>query len=433
MQNESFKEAFLHFIWQFQYFEKKRLTAVSGTEVQVLSTGFLNTNAGPDFQNARILLDDVEWYGQIEIHYRSSDWLKHKHHTDAGYNNVILHVVWKHDTDVTRQDGTSIPTLELKDRIDPTLIARFEQFIKTEHSVPCSTYFTENKIETITLSSMLEKCLVERLREKAEQILLIHEQTRQNWEETAYRWLGKCYGFKVNSYPFLKLCETVPFSIVKKYRNNHLQTEALLFGVAGFLEDSFTTDYPSGLQKEYKYLASKHQLDRQINLAEWKFLRLRPANFPTIRISQFAGLLSQTENLFDLVFTSQGLDDFAKLVVQDASLYWHDHFVFDKPSSTTKAHTSLGKSSKDNLIINALLPLRFAFAHFMGLDDIKMNVVEAFRSVKAEKNSLLSQFDFLNLPSTTSFETQALTQLHHAYCEARKCLSCQIGHELIHP
>lgn len=433
MPNESFKEAFLHFIWQFQYFNKQQLTTVCGTGVHVLSTGFLNSNAGPDFHQARILLGNVEWHGQIEIHYCSSDWIKHKHHLDEAYNNVILHVVWKSDETVVRQDGTVLPILELKDRVDQKLISKFEQFVKTNSSIPCSTYPSQDKVDPFAISSMLEKCLVERLEQKAKEILLIHKETRHDWEETIYRWLGKCYGFKINSHPFLKLCEIVPYSLARKYRKDRKQIEALLFGAAGFLKGTFSTSFPLEIQKEYQYLYTKHSLQGQMGISEWKFLRLRPANFPTLRISQFCGFLSKTEHLYDLLFSSGDHVEFLNCVSQNAHSYWQDHYVFDKPSRLSKTNTSMGSSSSDSLVINGLLPLRFAFAHLLGLDEMKASVIDTFRTIKPEKNSLIVHYDFLHLKGITSFESQAITQLHHSYCALKKCLACRIGHELIQP
>jgi len=433
MPNESFKEAFLHYIWQFQYFQKHDLKIQSGEELIVFSPGFANSHAGPDFQHARLSLGEVEWHGQVEIHYHSSDWTKHKHHTDAAYNNVILHVVWDDNINAVRQDGNPIPTLELKGRVDRTLIAHFEQLVKTTSPIPCASYLVERRIDPVIIYSMLERCLVERLEQKSAQILLIHQQTRQDWEETAYRWVGKCFGFKINSHAFLKLCELLPFALLKKYRLSPMQMEALLFGTGGFLEGHFEESYPKQLQSEFEYLTSKHQLRVKMLLTEWKFLRLRPANFPTLRISQFANFLSNAGNLYDLIFGPKGLNDFSSLIAQNCHPYWQEHFVFNKPSQASKERPRLGHSSRDNLIINAFLPLRFSFAQLLDLEEMKINVVDDYRKIKAEKNSLISQYGFLSLSSVTSYETQAITQLHHSYCEAKKCLSCHIGHELIHP
>jgi hypothetical protein len=432
MPKAEFKEAFLHYVWQTQYFDKTALTSCSGEDIQVHSPGICHFNAGPDFLNARLLLDNIEWHGTVEIHYKSSDWIRHAHQTDKAYNNVVLHVVWQQDEEIKREDGTPIPTLELKSRVDKRLISSYKTLVESKNPIPCGKALLE--VDTIYVLAQLERCLLERLQEKAAEIVQVYNGTNYNWEETMYKWIGKCYGFKINSEAFLRLCEVLPYSLLKKYLHHPLQTEALLFGVAGFLKEHHDAPYFQQLRKEYHYLEQKHDLKSLMQREEWKFLRLRPANFPTIRIAQFSSFLRSNKGLYDFVMGSEwDVFDSLKKLMGAVNPFWDSHFLFSKESSDRSSPKQLGVSSAENLVMNALLPLRFAYAHHIGHEEMKEQVLEQFRLLKPEQNHSLDKYVALGFKPSSAFETQALMQLHNVYCQKKQCLSCQIGRQIIYP
>jgi len=429
MPKNSFKEAFLHFIWQHQYFDKKNFVTTEGESIQVLSTGFLNKDAGPDFYNCRILINKIEWHGTIEVHYKTSDWNRHNHANDKAYNNVVLHLVWEQDINIKRHDGSYIPTLELKNRVDYKIIEGYQSLLNSPNKIPCDRSI--GNVDNLFILSMLERCLVERMENKANDVLILQKRNNSNWEETCYQWLGKCFGFKINSEPFQRLCTLLPYSILKKHLSNSLQTEALLFGIAGFLEGANEEKYFTDLKKEFLFLSQKYLLKSPMEISEWKFLRLRPANFPSIRIAQFAAFLLSTENLFDSIFNNQS--EFFKIkLASKPNSFWHSHFHFGN-TSKSKHQATLGKNSIENIIINAIVPLRFSYGISQDQDQIKDDCLDLLRQLSPEKNHILNIFSDLKLPIPSAFESQAYLQLHNTYCVKKECLSCTIGHQIIHP
>lgn len=288
-------ESFLHYLWQFQYFEKKDLLTSEGESITVLKTGTLNSNAGPDFFNAKVKIGEIDWVGNVEIHIKSSDWFTHHHEKDAAYDSVILHVVWENDKPV-HQNHALIPTLELKNRIDPSLLKEYKKLINSPTSIACEKSFS--RVDDLLKLSMLDKALMQRLEAKADQVRELLKFNNSNWEETTYQLLSKNFGFKVNADPFFQLSKVLPYKIIQK-QNNLLQIEALLFGIAGMLETKTKDEYISLLFREYHLLAQKYSLGAsRLNPGQWRFLRLRPANFPTIRLAQLAALLFSTKNIF---------------------------------------------------------------------------------------------------------------------------------------
>jgi hypothetical protein len=428
---ESFKEDFLHYIWKFQYFNKSDAPTQQGESVTILDPGYVNLHAGPDFTQAKILLNEVEWHGHVEIHYKASDWTQHQHQKDPAYNNVILHVVWENDTSSFRQDGSLLPVLVLKGRVKKSLIDRYSTLLKNIDFIPCAASFPH--IDDIYVASMVERSIVERLESKSEEILGMYEATKNNWEETAYRWLGKCYGFKVNSDAFLKLCEVLPYSLLKKYRHNATQLEALVFGCTGFLEEDMPSNYHQTLQNEFQHLRQKHAPLSLLGKSEWKFLRLRPANFPTLRLAQFSSFHHSVSSLFDLIFSTSLPQPFLDHCTRPIHSFWKDHYLFDKPSYKSRMEPHLGMSSAENILMNGWLPLRFAYAHFHHNTEWKNQILDTFRMIKAEKNSILEKYSALGASIPTAYEAQAFLQLHRYYCSKRKCLSCQIGHQIMFP
>ena len=429
MPEQTFRESFLHYVWQYQYFNKVNLFTSVGESVQILSPGFLNKDAGPDFYNSKLLINNLEWFGTVEVHYKTSDWIKHNHTADKAYNSVILHLVWEEDIKIEREDGTSLPTLELRNRIDKGIIDLYHHLVNNPKTIPCEGSILH--VDDIFITSMLERTLIERLQLKSLEIIDLLGRNTNNWEETCYQWLGKCFGFKINSEAFLQLCRLLPYSILKKYNNQPVFTEALLFGVSGFLKDGSDTDYHVRLKKEYSYLKTKHSVNKEVDTHYWKFLRLRPANFPTLRIAQFAAFISANQSITDIIL-HYDLSQLRNCFSRSPELFWEDHYHFNKESDKFQ-ESKLGSESIDNLAINAIIPLRFAYGIKHDNQELMYSCVDLYKGIKPEKNQIVNAYLDLGLKIPSSFESQAYIHLFNYYCNKRECLSCTIGHQIIHP
>lgn len=421
------QEAFLHYIWRYQYFDKRDLVVADGQSVDVLYPGHYNTDAGPDFKEAKIKIGDIEWLGSVEIHLKSSDWNNHKHQNDPAYNNTILHVVWESDGDIQREDNSILPTLQLKDRVDPHLLNKYNQLINHPATyISCENQWSE--VSDITKLSMLDKMAMERLYDKSALVLSLLESNNGNWEETAYQLLFKNFGFKINSDPFLTLAQSIPFKIIKKHAQDLNQIEALLFGMAGFLDEPLD-EKSQRLAKEFVYLKQKYKLDQKLHKFQWKYLRLRPSNFPTSRIAQLAAVLHQQPSVFDLLVKSDNLKLISSWLRSKPSHYWVDHHSFDKVSKSE--NKGLGTSSVENLLINTAVPLRVAYGKQIDNQDFIDKAVELLEQLKAEKNSIIEKGTGIGLTVKTAFDSQAAIQLYNNYCKKKRCLHCNIGTSLI--
>jgi Protein of unknown function (DUF2851) len=424
------KEHFLHFLWQFQYFDRQDLSTTEGQGIQILKAGFANTNAGPDFMEARLLIDNVEWAGQVEIHIKASDWQAHKHQYDPAYDNVVLHVVWTEDIPIFRKDGTRLPTLVLHGRVDISLIHRYEQLVEGKGFIACQTQFGTSS--SISKFAMLDNALMQRLNHKAQLVTDLWTNNNADWEETAYQLLAKNFGFKINSEAFLQLAQRLPLKIIQKHRDNLLQIEALLFGMAGFLNNELPKNdtYFEKLQKEYQFLEAKYQLKgKALHTHQWKFLRLRPANFSTVRLAQLARLLSQQSSLFSLFINSESLAQLITLLQIEQSAYWQQHYHFGKQS--TKPSKTLGRQSAENLVMNTAVPLLVSYAQHKGQHELLDKAIGYLETLPAEKNHITEQWESLGMKVKTAFDSQALLEQHQHFCSNQQCLSCKIGVELV--
>lgn len=423
-------ESLLHYVWQYQYFDKNHLTTVAGEIVSVFNPGMLNSHAGPDFSNARIKIGDVEWVGTVEIHINASDWMNHKHHEDFAYENVILHVVWKNDKPVKRSDGSLLPTIELKGRIDEQLLLGYKKLIGSPESIPCAKSFAS--VDELLKVSMFDKALFHRLERKAKLIQETLSQNQNDWEETCYQALGSNFGFKVNTEPFQQLVRNLPYKILLKHSDKPDQVEALLFGQAGFLEDKSDHDYYSLLKREHDVLSRKYSLvEKKLHVTHWRFLRLRPANFPTIRIAQFAALILSVKNIFSKILEAKTYDELVDLLSVQQSGYWQRHYQFNEKEVANIS--SLGKSSIDNVIINTVVPLLVAYGKSKDEQEWIDRAVSFLNNIPAEENSVINKWNKLQQPVQTAFDTQALIELYNNFCLKRKCLDCTIGASLIKP
>lgn len=430
-------ETFLYFLWQYQYFTKPNLTTTDGQSVRVLHPGFRNHDAGPDFTHARLLIGEVEWSGTVEMHTRTSDWLAHRHQHDRAYDNVILHVVWQDNQPATgrrveRTNGTPLPTLELQPLTDPALLERYARLHDSPEAIPCAGQF--RSVQPLRLTAMLDKAMLQRLERKAAGVRAVFEQTNADWEETAYRLLAHNMGFKINADPMAQLSRTVPLKALLKHRDVLTQAEALLFGTAGLLPEPDTADAPdeyvAALHREYRFLAAKYQLTGQrVETHAWKWGRLRPANFPTLRLAQFARLVTHHASLFSLFVGTAEADTLLRALQVMPSAYWQSHYRFGK--ATDRTACTLGPTSAENIVINTVVPLLAAYAHHRGQPAYIDRAVALLEALPAEHNRLTDDWDALGLGIRTAFDSQAAIELHNEFCAQKKCLSCQIGAGLL--
>ncbi|MPR32851.1 DUF2851 family protein [Salmonirosea aquatica] len=423
-------EDFLSFVWRYQYFDATNLRTESDEQVQILRTGQLNTDAGPDFADARILLDGMEWVGSVELHVKSSDWDVHQHPSDAAYESVILHVVWDDDRPVKREDGTLIPTLTLNQRVKPAVRERYERLLESKEEIPCAPQFRE--VPRLQKIAMLDRVLLERLDAKAARVTALWEQNQRDWEETTYQWLAQYFGFKLNTPAFLRLAQIVPLKVLQKHRTSGLQIEALLFGTAGLLPEHQEDEYVKNLRKEYQFLSAKYGLQsRQMGTHEWKFLRLRPAGFPTVRLAQWAVLLQREAGLFASLTAVEDVTDLRQMFRVSQSNYWKKHYQFGKQSAAEVP--ALGKDAADLLIINAAVPLLVAYARQRDQSTYLDRAIRWLEQLSAEKNHILRAWASLGMRVTTASDSQALIEWHNQYCTRKGCLECTVGAFLVRP
>ena len=423
-------ESFLYYVWQFQYFNRKDLKTTDGEKIEIFKTGILNTDSGPDFSNAKIKIGDLEWAGTVEIHTKASAWEDHHHDADKAYDNVVLHVVWQNDKPVFRADGSAMPTLELQPLVNDSLISEYKKLVNSPSSIPCEKSFPS--VTEFVKLSMLDKALMQRLESKAGQVIQLFNHNQHDWEEITYQLLARNFGFKVNYEPFFQLSQAVPYKILLKHGDSLLQMEALLFGQAGFLDHALKHEYMKLLQREYQLLVGKYSLaSMQLNKSIWKYLRLRPANFPTIRIAQFAALLNTNKNLFSRIIESENLQDLKALFNVTTSEYWHSHYRFGH--KTVRSLSGLGDSSIDNLIINTVVPLLVAYGKHKDEQLFVDRAVNFLQHIQPESNKITKSWVELGLPAKSAFDSQALIELNNNFCLKRKCLSCTIGVTILKP
>ncbi|MDX1911055.1 MAG: DUF2851 family protein [Saprospiraceae bacterium] len=420
------QESFLHYLWRTRRFDAHNLRCTQGQLLEILHTGTHNNHAGPDFFDARIRLDDTLWAGNIEMHLSSSEWRQHKHSDDPAYDNVVLHVVLKEDQPVFRSNGERIPCLELRERIPPRLLENYRRLEREQAWIPCQ-YAFQNAPEIVRLN-WFDRLLVERLEQKTEAIAAALSATENHWEEAFYRLLARNFGLKINAEPFDALARTLPLRILAKHRSNLMQMEALLLGQAGLLQGDFTDEWPRFLKREYRHLANKYELT-PLEAGQWKFLRMRPANFPTIRIVQFAALMHRSVHLFSSVLEAQNLRELEHLFQISPGEYWESHFLPDKPSVKSAKH--LGRDFVRLLFINTVVPFLFHYGKTKQADIYQKRALALLESLPGENNALLDGWAALGVPSKHAYQTQALIQLKTRYCDAKRCLECAIGHAIL--
>ncbi|MEW6468090.1 MAG: DUF2851 family protein [Bacteroidota bacterium] len=419
-------EEFLHYIWKYRLFGHSDLRTQDGAPLQIIRPGEHNRDAGPDFFNARMRIGPTVWAGNVEIHVRSSEWEKHGHSSDKAYDNILLHVVYEHDAEVFRKNKEKIPVLELKGRLDRRVYARYLDFKLSRSAVPCGRLI--GTVPPLQVSSWLDRMLAERLERRSADILQRLALSKNNWEETFYLLMARNFGFKVNAEAFEQLAGSLPYRVVSKCRQNRMRAEALLFGQAGLLEGKFREAYPRGLQKEYAHLRKKFGL-KPMDAHIWRFLRLRPVNFPTIRLSQFAGLLTGPGHLFSRVLEVKNAKELRGLLSVEASDYWLDHFLFGRRSP--KRSRRLGDEAIDNVIINTIAPLLFVYGRYKKEDLYCERALSLLERTDAEDNAIVRKWAELGIKVKDAYRSQALIELRNEYCAHKKCLDCGIGSRIL--
>ena len=419
------KEEFLHFIWENKLFQSDSLWTRDGEQVQIMSPGRHNKDAGPDFFDARIRIGKTLWAGNIEIHTKASDWNRHGHQNDPVYRNTILHVVSVADIVVYNDLGSALPALVIR---WPEWIAHnYDMLIRSHDWIACASFLYQ--VDPFRIRFFLNGIVIERLKAKIEAISKVLKETNDNWSETFYCMLARSFGVGANSLPFEMLARSLPQSVLAHHHNSLFQIESLLFGQAGLLGDElFADSYYLGLREEYRFLALKYGL-KPIEGHLWKFMRMHPGNFPTIRIAQFAALIHNSQGLFGAVTEATNLDELRKLFSLTASDYWDSHYSFNKPSVTRKK--VFGDQIFNLILINVVVPFYFMFGDYQNKLTLKDRALEILEQLPAENNRLISRWSEAGVVAANALESQALLQLQHNYCEPKRCLECTIGHKII--
>lgn len=419
-------EDLLCFVWQYRKIPIS-LQTITGEQVKIINPGIKNNDSGPDFFGAKIQIGETTWAGNIEIHIKSSDWQKHKHHKNSAYDSVILHVVYEYDKPTVDNIIEDIPTIELKQFINKELIDKYKDLINSISWIPCEKNL--NDVEQITIKPWLSRIMVERLEKKTDIIKEILAQNKMDWETSFFYWFSSCFGFKLNNEAFLMLAKSIPFKTIMWHQNNLFQIEALLFGQAGLLRKNFKDEYPKKLKKEYDFLAEKYKLT-PLDPKIWKFMRTRPGNFPTIRISQLANILTKIKILLFEMINSSNYNKLKILLKTESSEYWKSHYNFEKKSDNIK-QKKLGSLGVDNLIINAIVPFIFLYGKFHDKEKIQNSAISILENIKPEENHIIKKWGNLGIKADNSLESQALIELFNSYCTNKKCLSCSIGASLL--
>jgi len=419
------REDFLHFLWKYKLFQSDSLFTEEGESIQIVNPGRHNTNAGPDFFDARIRIGDTLWAGNIEIHQRASDWNKHGHQNDPVYRNTILHVVSLSDIQVFNDLGSCVPVLVI--RWPHWIEDNYEMLIKSQDWIGCASLLYQ--VDPFRIKFFLNGIVIERLKQKIEAISKVLTETKDDWGETFYCMLARNFGLKENALPFEMVARSLPQSVLARHHDSLFQTEALLFGQAGLLgEELFGDEYYLELRKEYRFLAVKYGL-KPIEGHLWKFMRMHPGNFPTIRLAQFAMLIHHSKGLFSAVIEANNLEDLQQLFMVKASDYWDNHYSFNKPSVNRKK--VFGDQIFSLIVINVVVPFYFLYGESQNKLFLKDRALVILEQMPAENNSAISRWAGAGIIAANALESQALLHLQRNYCEPRKCLDCTIGHKII--
>lgn len=420
------QEDYLHYLWEFQKWKDLKLITSEGLPVSILSPGRHNLLSGPDFFNSRVVIENQEWAGNVEIHINSSDWFRHGHHTDPAYDNVILHVVWNHDTEVLRRDNSAIPVVELKNVVSENavrnyryLLAKDEKWINCEHEFPA--------FDDFEIDNWLERLYIERLEERSTFVYELLDRSSGDWEEVLFKMLAKNFGLNINGDAFLSIADSIPFSVVRKCSGDLKTFEALLFGQACLLEQELEGPYFRKMKLDFEFLRNKFRLKKAMTAV--KYFRLRPDNFPEIRLSQFAAVYHKQPSLFAEVMKARDIESIRMLFSGGTSDFWKTHYTFKKDHS--ERNKTVSTAFINLLIINTVVPLKFCYLREQGRDGDEV-LFEMMKLLPEESNHVIKKFNHLRSgTSTNAFQSQALLQLKKDYCDKNKCLHCSLGLKIL--
>ena len=403
------------------------LQTTTGEPVEVIDAGLPNTNAGPDFFNAKLKIGSTLWVGNIEVHTLASDWMRHGHDKDAAYDNVILHVEETVDCEVFRANGVPVPQLQLPCP-DPVR-QRYDELSHAEIYPPC--YSILSSLPKLTVHSWLSALQVERFEQKARVIATRLERCNNHWEDVFFITLARNFGFGLNGDAFEAWASRLPFRAIDKHRDDLFQVEAFFFGQAGLLDEELpdADGYYLKLQKEFRYLQHKFELSVPMTATQWRFLRLRPGNFPHVRLAQLANLYYKERSLFSRIMEADTLEAVRKLLTVTTSPYWEEHFNFRKVSSSREKQ--VGKNAQNLIIINTVIPFLYAYGLHKADELLCERATGFLESLKAEDNHIIRHWSGAGLPVSTAADSQALLQLQKEYCDKKDCLRCRFGFEYL--
>jgi hypothetical protein len=418
-------EDFLHFVWKFRLGDLHFHTT-AGDEVSLVKPGEHNHDSGPDFTNAQVKIGGTLWAGNVEIHVRSSDWARHKHHVDEAYDNIILHVVYEDDLPVRRKSGEQIPTLVLKEILHPEMFETYNFFLNNHLWIPCA--FRLPEVREMVINDWLTALSIARLERKAAELESLLQYSGNDWNQAFFEAMSSTLGFKINKEPFELLARNTPVQFIEKHRDHLFQVEALIFGQAGLLEGTYRDDYPKLLKKEYRHLKHKFSLN-PVPGHLWKFLRLRPNNFPTIRLAQLAMMLHDRSHFFSEIIENPDYKHLKKFFSVSVSDYWKEHYYFDRPSKNLGK--AISSSTVELIIINNVIPFLFLYGKRKGLGRYEDKALELLESIRPESNRVTKRFAEFGIRPETASQSQALLELKANFCDQKRCLECRIGLELI--
>jgi hypothetical protein len=426
-------EYLLHYIWKHSIFSSYNFRTTDDQDVSIIQPGFAHHDAGPDFKQAIIKINQILWAGDVEIHIRTSDWFKHNHHLDEKYNSVILHVVYEDDLPNVKETTYKFPILELKSYISESLLKNYEIIRQSTQILPCAPFIKMKKEENnnylkLLFSSLFSKMIAERLEYKQSQINKIYTECSGDWDETIFRLLAINFGFHTNQTAFELMTKSLPYKVLRNHSNNHLQVYALLFGQSGLLEDQMDDPYYVKLQNEYQYLKKKYRLI-PIHVKNWNLLRMRPQNFPCIRIAQLCEIVHHYPQLFHRIETQTEVAQFEHIFMNQPDPYWSSHYQFGK---SAKPHGILiGRATFELLMINTIIPVLYSYGIFSGNSEIQERAVDLYSIIEPENNHLITQYKESGFPIKSAFDTQSIIHLSKNYCNSKKCLDCPLGQKII--
>ena len=419
-------EKLLQFIWQFQYFNNQHLQTAEEDTLEVIHPGIYNTNQGPDFLEARIKIGITKWIGNIELHILSSDWNKHSHVEDLNYANIILHVVWKNDLPVKDKYGKNIPCLELQPLVSIVMLKKYTELLNNKGFVPCEKHLP--LLNELAWLSWSERLVVERLHRKSLEIIQLFQESNHHWEETFWWLIARNFGIKVNAELFEHVARKVSVNLLAKHKNQIHQIEALLLGQAGLLHQTeFEESYPTMLKREYLFFQKKYGL--QPLAIQPAFLRMRPANFPTVRLAQLAVLVHQSAHLFSKIKETEKVHELKSMFQVTANDYWHYHYRFDE--ITSYRPKNFGIQMVENVIINTIVPIVFAYGVINNSTQYKQKAIQWLNELPAEKNSITKCWESFSVTNNTAMASQGLIELKNTYCNHKQCLECAVGNKLL--